>query len=169
MEKQKVDVAAIIQKAKNKTESVKNSTEKIQGTVSCFKLIPDFSNYEFNGVIVRNSKTKSIISMIDDEYHLKSDIGAECEFTKNQIIKLFPAVEEKIIPAEFKTVDVLMGEEKSKLFRVNLLHHQGISREEIISKLGISNREYTNSQWFYLNKGYKEKVEKYLSKINSIN
>lgn len=51
----------------------------------------------------------------------------------------------------------------SVTYRINLLHHQGKTKQEIISELGITNKTYLDRVWLYKNKNYKEKIEKYLA------
>lgn len=48
-------------------------------------------------------------------------------------------------------------------FQINLMHHQGKSGEEITKTLGISNKKYLDNRWLYENRGYKEKIVKYLA------
>ncbi len=52
--------------------------------------------------------------------------------------------------------------EKSVMFMVNLLHHQGMEKEKIIQKLGITSKKYSDCQWHYKNSDYKSKIVKYL-------
>lgn len=52
--------------------------------------------------------------------------------------------------------------EKSRLFNVCLMHHQGKDKAAIIAKLGITNKQYADSVWYYKNRNWKAKIEIHL-------
>lgn len=97
--KPKVDVKSIMAKAKEKIKSVNASAEKIEAKKDTYKIVPGFSKYEFNGVILRNAKTKNIISLKAKNgcYQIISDEGKNCDRKKEQIIALLPVEEKKTI------------------------------------------------------------------------
>jgi len=89
--KPKLDVKALVAKANAKVKSVKESTEKVQSIKETFRIIPGFSTYEFNGNIVRNVKTKNIISMKTGrtKYQLTNDADESKNLSKDEIKALF--------------------------------------------------------------------------------
>lgn len=97
--KQKVDVKAIMAKAKNSIKKVNNSTDKIESKKDTYRIVLGFSKYEFNGSILRNFETKRMISLKakNGRYQIISDEGKNCDRTKEQIKVLLPAEEKKVI------------------------------------------------------------------------
>lgn len=53
-------------------------------------------------------------------------------------------------------------EGQSLTFKINYAFHLGIVKETILEKLGITNKRYIDVTWLYTNKGYKDKVIKFL-------
>lgn len=92
-QKPKVDVQAILNRAKNTTAEVKKSTAVADAKKNDYKIVPKFSNYEFNGKILRNAKTKNIISynQAKNRYQLKSDEGKQCDVSLDKLKGFFPA------------------------------------------------------------------------------
>lgn len=99
--KQPVDVKAIVAKARNSVKNVKATIEKVAEIKDTFKILPGFSKFEFNGVILRNVKTKNIISMKTGrtKYQIHDDAGKSHNLSKDEIKALFPAE-----PVKAKTV-----------------------------------------------------------------
>lgn len=93
--KPKVDVAAIMARAKNSVKEVKTSTEKVESKKDTYRTVPGFSKFEFNGMVLRNVKTKNIISKKTgrDKWQLFDDHGKSHNLSKDDINKLFPPVE----------------------------------------------------------------------------
>ncbi len=120
--------------------------------IQAFKAIPGFTKYEFDATTLRNIKTKKALGLKikNGKYQLLSDAG------KN--IDLLP---EKIMELCFAQIELPEG--KSMLFNVNFLHHYKVEREEIVKRLGITEKQYLDSYWHYANRGYKEKIEKFLA------
>jgi len=117
--KPKLDVKALVAKANAKVKSVKESTEKVQSIKETFRIIPGFSKYEFNGNIVRNAKTKNIISMKTGmtKYQLTNNSEESKNLSKDEIKALFPA--EKVMSEESgsinkKVVQKIVNERKKK-------------------------------------------------------
>lgn len=155
-------------RAKKKTETVKNSTETVKGKVDNFRLIPGFSKYEFNGVICRNAKTKSIMSLKlkNNKYQLISDEGKNVDKSKEQLVELVgvkeqpkkPVVKKEamkkktsekkpFIPIDIKNakkeyVDVV-NMDSSKKEKIVRLHLSGATNKEIQALLG------TNQGWIW--------------------
>ncbi len=132
-----------------------------------FLPIPGFSKYEFNGTICRNASTKSIMGLKkkNGKYQLISDDKKNIDKSPDQLKELvFP----KAKPEKTKKVkapralDENGEKKKSVMFMVNLRFHEGKSKEDTIAELGITNKQYVDSQWHYANRGYKEKIEKFL-------
>lgn len=113
--KPKVDVKALIEKANQKKNEVKSSTEKVQAIKETFNLIPGFSKYEFNGNIVRNAKTKNIISMKTGrtKYQLTNDKEERKNLSKDEIKALYPIMEESG-PIKEKVIKKIIKERKKK-------------------------------------------------------
>lgn len=90
--KPKVDVRAIMARANKSVNKVKKSTEKVQSKIDSYKLIPNFSKFEFNGNILRNAKTKNIISPKTGrtKYQIFDDGGKSHNLNKEEIRALFP-------------------------------------------------------------------------------
>lgn len=114
--KPKVDVKALIEKANQKKNEVKSSTEKVQAIKETFNLIPGFSKYEFNGNIVRNVKTKNIISMKTGrtKYQLTNDKEESKNLNKDEIKALYPLVTEECGPIKEKVIKKIIKERKKK-------------------------------------------------------
>lgn len=135
--KSKLDVKALVARANEKAKAVNESVEKVQAIKETFRMIPGFSKYEFNGNIVRNAKTKNIISFKTGrtKYQLTNDSDESKNLSKDEIKALFPA--EKIVdmqdpssvkatifykkrdleesgPIEKKTVSKIIKERKKK-------------------------------------------------------
>ena len=113
--KPKVDVKALIEKANQKKNEVKSSTEKVQAMKEIFTLIPGFSKYEFNGNIVRNVKTKNIISMKTGrtKCQLTNDNEESKNLSKDEIKALYPMIEESG-PIKVKVMKKIIKERKKK-------------------------------------------------------
>lgn len=143
--------------------------------------------------IVRSVKTKSIVSFDKgaNTIRLMNDNGERKIITKENLKTLSIMTETKEVPklkikkdkpklvsgskiltgvvpdAPIKKEKQKNGEtrkqEDSITFKINLMIHQGVEKEKIISDLGITNKQFLDKKWLYTNKGYKEKIEKYLS------
>jgi hypothetical protein len=48
--------------------------------------------------------------------------------------------------------------------KINYAHYFGVPKETIVEKLGIEKKLCNDVLWLYENKGYKEKIEKFLQK-----
>lgn len=172
--KQKVNVADIIARSNEKSKEVKSSTEKVAAKTNDFKIIPGFGKYEFNGVICRNIKTKSIMSLkkSNQKFQLINDEGKNIDKSPAQLKELVavsipekvkaPKKEKAIKQPKVKVAKVAGEKKQSIMFLVNLMFHQGEPKEKILEKLGISNKKYLDCQWHYANKGYKSKIVKFL-------
>ncbi|MBL4809049.1 MAG: hypothetical protein JKY43_03200 [Phycisphaerales bacterium] len=123
-----------------------------------FQTIPGFSKYEFNGEICRSIKTKKpkAKKAKNGKYQLVSDEGKNIDRSPEELIDLMPKKEKPMFSK--------LGKSKSVMFMVNLLHHQGKTKDEICSELNISSKKYTDCKWHYDKKNYKAKIEKYLAK-----
>lgn len=90
--KQKVNVKEIMDRAKNKTEKVKQSTEAVKSKTADFRIVPGFSKYEFNGNFLRNVKTKNPISFKTGrtKYQLFDEKGISHNLSKEDLIALMP-------------------------------------------------------------------------------
>lgn len=53
-------------------------------------------------------------------------------------------------------------EDTSLTFKINYAHHLGIPKEEVIKKLGITNKRYIDVTWKYDNENYKQRIINFL-------
>lgn len=153
-------------------------------TTKKFEQVPGFKKYEYNGTILRNEKTKNIISLKkkNNKYQMVSDGGQNLDRSPEQLKELLnekfkKEQQEKIIKPKIDLkisdkpkVEKTNGEKKkTTMFMVNLLHHQGHQKQDILKQLNITNKVYLDCVWHYDNLGkkkapYKEKIELYLKK-----
>lgn len=153
-QKQKVDINAIMEKARNKTKEVKTSTEKIGDKVNSFRLVPGFSKYEFNGNILRNVQTKHPLSPKTGrtKYQITDDSGKSNNLDKDEIKALFPTAapippkNRKVSAKEPKPAKVakINGENKVKLAPVDIKLPENLvdlSKKEILALPGPNHRK----------------------------
>lgn len=121
-----------------------------------FVQIPGFSNFEWNGEICRNIKTQKpkARKTKNGKYQLVNDAGQNLDRSPEQLDELCFKNE---IPMDLQNVP------KSIMFRVNFLHHQGKTKEEIMELLSIDAKKVTDCRWHYDNKNYKSKIVKFLN------
>lgn len=136
--KEKIDVKALMARAKEKVKTVKASAEKVDSKKDTYRLLPGFSKYEFNGIILRNAKTKNILSFKTGrtKYQLFDDNEKSHNLNKEEIKALFPV--EKTEQPKDKKVKV---EKPKKDVRVIIKHEAPKESVEEILKMECKNNK----------------------------
>lgn len=137
--KPKVNVQEIVERSKNKHKVVVSKDEVKKEN---FNLVPGFTKYEFNGNILRNSKTKNIISFKTGrtKYQIVDDKGNSKNLSKDEIKALMPAksVKHEKVKKEAKQVKenpvhVSSDEDKKKV--------DDLSKKEILDLEGPKHKK----------------------------
>lgn len=149
-EKPKVDVAAIVAKARAKTAEVKDSTKKVQEKNDSYRVVPGFKKYEFNGNILRNTETKIVIKFKTGrtKYQLKDDGGKSHNLSNDDIRKMMPSAkpEKEVKQAKAPKEPKVKKEKPAKVeFESNKELDQqkvaDLSKKEIIDQAGPKHRK----------------------------
>lgn len=127
-----------------------------------FTIIPGFSKYEWDGTVCRNAKTKKpkAKKAKNGKYQLVSDEGRNLDRTPEELDALMPKKAPSNDKCEFDIAE--LKETKSTMFMVNLMHHFGYTKDEIMETLDITSKKVTDCRWHYDNRGYQEKIEKFI-------
>lgn len=153
---QKVNVKEIMDRANKKTESVKESTEKIQSKVDNFKIVPGFTKFEFNGNILRNCKTKNIIKFKTGrtKYQIFDDNEVSHNLSNDDIRKLMPSEskkEEKVIKEPKLKKEKVLKEKKIKEPKEVKTPEQHLSIVSDLSKKEIVEENFkANKKHYFL-------------------
>lgn len=134
------EVSTILAKAKKTVKTVNESTEKIDSKKDTYKLLPGMSKYEFNGIILRNSKTKNILSFKTGrtKYQLFDDNGKSHNLNKEEIKALFPVEKEK--PVKEKKEKTEKAKPEKKTFSSDLV--KDMTRKQIVDQDCKNNRKH---------------------------
>lgn len=152
-EKQNVDVAAIVANANQKTKAVKDSTQSIQAKTNPFRIVPNFSKYEFNGIILRNEKTKAVIKFKTGrtKYQIADDKGKSHNLSNEKIKALMPSSKESPVKKDKSPKEKKVKEakpKKEKKVPANL--DQEKTKVEEFSKKEILDSEFKNHKKHYM-------------------
>ncbi len=114
--KKKVDVKAIMDRANKKVEAVKESTQAVKGKTNDFRIVPGLTNYEFNGKMLRNVKTKRFISFKTGrtKYQLTNDKGENQNLSNDEIRALMPVETKTEAPVKEKKAKVVKAPKAPK-------------------------------------------------------
>lgn len=141
--KKKVNVADIMQRAKDKTNLVKESTVKVQSKSANFRIVPGLTKYEFNGNILRNYKTKKILSFKTgrNKYQLMDDNGENRNLSNDDLRNLIP--EEKIQDKPIKKEKI----EKQKKVKISNVEIQPDLESEKLKVSDFSKKDIVYSDF----------------------
>jgi len=124
-QKPKVDVAAIMQKAKAKTSEVKKSTTVLNSKTEDYRTIPGFSKYEINSEnCIRNKKSKEVVTVTGGKLRMMNDAG-ERKFHSIDKIRIeipLPAKAEKTkeVKERVKKVEIECNVKKDDLVKFTI-------------------------------------------------
>lgn len=156
--KEKVNVADIMQRAKEKTAAVKASTVKAQNKVDTFKIVPGFTKYEFNGNILRNVATKNIIKFKSgrNKYQIFNDVGVSHNLSNEDLRLSLKTVGDNPKEPKLKKEKVVKVKAvkvpKVKISKVEILPNMASEIDKVadLSKKDIITGEYKDNKKHYM-------------------